>query len=109
MYCAQVYPSSAMAQFMPLMQKSNLVPSWYSGTLAQKHAQLASGTVYNIDGKPVKFNPCQGRCSMNHLDSNKPVYWQTGQKYTTLGGVVTAPVFYQQCGGGVAKCGGSQY
>jgi hypothetical protein len=101
--CSKVYPFGATAQFIPLFQKSNDVPSTYNGALAQKAQQLNNRVLINIDGKQIPFSPCRYRCSLNHLDSIKPVYFQVGQPYTTLGGVVSAPAYYVQCGGGVAR------
>lgn len=108
-YCAQAYPFSAMEQYMPLMQKSSSVPSWYSGNLQQKQQQMQGGVLYNVDGQPISFNPCQYSCSLNHLQQAKPVYWQVGQKYTTLGGVVSAPAYYLQCGGSITRTGATAY
>lgn len=102
-YCSKVYPFGPTVNFMPLYQKPNTVPSTYSGTLARRSRQLNSNVIYNIDGRPIKFNPCRYRCSLSHLDSVKPVFWQVGQAYTTLGGIVTAPAYYVQCGGGVGR------
>ena len=105
-FCSKVYPHGATAQFMPLFQKSNYVSSTYSGALARKSQELERGVVINIDGNPVHFDPCLYRCSQSHLSAVKPVFWQVGQPYTTLGGVVSAPAYYVQCGGGKGKvCG----
>jgi hypothetical protein len=92
-HCANTYPFSPMNQFMPLMQKANgtkhVIP--YMDQVAQGYED---GVLMNIDGQRVKFDPCKYRCSLNRNDQVSPVMFQPGQKYTTLGGVVTLPKFY---------------
>ena len=67
------------------------------GKLARRQEQLSSGIVYNIDGEALSFNPCQGRCTRHYLQSIRPIEGPVTQRYRTLGGVVTAPVFYIPC------------
>lgn len=87
-------------QFVPSFQAHESFAPGYQPSLAAKaQANMVSqNTVLNIDGIPIQFDPCQYICSMDHLNQYQPVMFQTGLPYTNLGGVITAPRFYSQCG-----------
>jgi hypothetical protein len=83
------YPFGPMVQFMPLHQANR--------------QSMTGNTVLNIDGVPIRFNPCQNVNSLDHMNQHQPVMFKTDLPYTNLGGLVTAPRFYTYCGVGLGK------
>lgn len=95
--CQRVYPTGPQLNFMPLMQRTALTPDWYNPQLQATYNWMQSGYALNVDGKPLKMNPCAYTCSMNHMDQVQPVYWDTHAPYTVMGGIKTVPKFFYNC------------
>lgn len=98
--CQNAYPFGPTMQFMPLFQaNASTAPGYQPALAARAQANLLTdNTVVNIDGLPIRFDPCKYQCSLSHLNQYQPVLFQTGMPYTNLGGVITAPRFFSQCG-----------
>jgi hypothetical protein len=94
------YPYGPTLQVLPLFQMNSAQAPGYSPALAAKAQAnlLNDNTILNIDGIPIKIDPCKYQCSLDHLNQVQPVMFQTGMSYTNLGGVITAPQFYYSCG-----------
>ena len=88
------YPYGPSLLGFPLFQRHGAVPQWYNPAMQAEYNQMRSGYLRNVDGQCVKFDPSVYKCSSNHMNSVRQVYWALNQPYTVAGGIVTAPRYY---------------
>lgn len=68
-------------------------PEWQRMGLELRERQFRDRQFINVDGKYVDFNPCQYKCSLNHLESFRPSS-ASCEVSGYVGGVATAPVTF---------------